>query len=350
MGPGQKPIYSGSTSQRRLPVNLEPRDAWLFEPELSYDSPDVLLKTLDGVSVLPTGLLFQGLHALDAGLSPNDRAKLRSPIRAARLNLTWAYERAKAASIVGYTLFEDPIYWITDTWSYNYFHWLCDAIPRLYAAWRQDSGLELLLPGHFASKSFAAESLEVFRLRSVRYVPANGIAICRKFMLTSPAAIAGSYNDKLMGELRRLYRDHFVSGGRTKRRRRIFISRALAARRRIVNEAELYPVLETHGYEVVNTEKMAFSEQVRLLAETDSLAAMHGAGMANMLFMESGGSVVELRNTRNNSFFALATASGQRYAYIQCKAADETQPQDPDVYCSPTELDRLLRRLSAASP
>jgi hypothetical protein len=78
---------------------------------------------------------------------------------------------------------------------------------------------------------------------------------------------------------------------------------------------------------------------------------MHGAGMTNMLFMEGGGFVLEMRNRegpRNNALFALAGACELQYAYLQCKPADEANDKSPnaDVICSPAKLDSLLEQLA----
>jgi capsular polysaccharide biosynthesis protein len=101
--------------------------------------------------------------------------------------------------------------------------------------------------------------------------------------------------------------------------RKVYISRARAARRRVSNEAELRQHLEAQGFETIYLEGMPFAEQVRLLSETATLIANHGAGLTNLMFMQPGTRVTEIRlqgDTHNNCYFSLARAVGVEYHYV----------------------------------
>ena len=70
---------------------------------------------------------------------------------------------------------------------------------------------------------------------------------------------------------------------------------------------------------------MAFSDQVRLLAEASDLISNHGAGLTNMLFMAPGTRVTEIRlegDTHNNCYFSLARAGQLDYRYVLASAAN----------------------------
>jgi hypothetical protein len=348
----QQLIFPGVTSQRRLPVNYDNADAGLFEPDLTYVCPDTVLKVLRRVTIVPPQFLFQGARLLkDTYPEHVATYRMKSPKRAAREYLRRSIAKAQLALLGRTFTIVEPVYWITDTWSNGYFHWLCDAVPRLYAAWRNDKDMTLLLPATHQWLPFVGDSLGPFNLKRIRYVSGDCLTRCTLLNMPTLTSATGNYNDKLIGEIRQLFGDHFAAGRSRKPMRRIFVSRAQASRRRVANETEIVPVLDRYGFELVYTEKMTFPEQVRLFGEADVLVSVNGAGMTNMLFMERSGLVVEMRNRaapRNNAFFALATTCGQRYAYLQCSPADATDrgsSPHADVICSPVELDRLLGRL-----
>lgn len=60
------------------------------------------------------------------------------------------------------------------------------------------------------------------------------------------------------------------------------------------------------------------AEQIKMMAQTKVLVALHGAALTNMLFMQKNQKVVELRNIddkKTNCYFNLASALGQQYFY-----------------------------------
>src|SRR5690606_39867557 len=60
-----------------------------------------------------------------------------------------------------------------------------------------------------------------------------------------------------------------------------------ARRRRLVNEEALITALAAHDIVAVTLEEMTFVEQVRLFAEAELIVALHGAGLANLVFSDA---------------------------------------------------------------
>lgn len=77
--------------------------------------------------------------------------------------------------------------------------------------------------------------------------------------------------------------------------RKIYLSRG-GTGRAPENEAALETMLSAAGYTVVQPEALSFAEQRQLFAETRVLVGLEGAGLANVLFMPPGGSVLALRS------------------------------------------------------
>ena len=77
--------------------------------------------------------------------------------------------------------------------------------------------------------------------------------------------------------------------------RKLYLSRSNAKRRHLVNEIELLPLLQQHGYELVTAETLTIPEQVQLFREATHLVAPHGAGLVNGLFMSRFARILEIR-------------------------------------------------------
>lgn len=131
--------------------------------------------------------------------------------------------------------------------------------------------------------------------------------------------------------------------------RRIFISRAGAERRRLLNEDELWPVLNAHGFERIRMEDLTFSQQVDLMRQTAVLCAPHGAGLTNMMFCPPGTHIVEMADPAfpNPNFYALAAALGHRYWYVKATSVGEMHPLEKDLQAAPGDLQSALESAAA---
>jgi capsular polysaccharide biosynthesis protein len=241
--------------------------------------------------------------------------------------------------------------WITDRFSSNYYHWLCDCLPRL-EAWVQ-SGNEpkrLILPRAVQEQGFVRESLRAFPEIEVGPLPdqkTGGIA--ERAWVAGPVAANGHHHPGWMAALADRMRRHAHAGGATGRK--LWVTRAAAGKRRIANETELLPILERHRFRIVTMENLAFAEQVRLAASASILAGPHGAGLANAAFMNPGSAFVELRQIpgATNFFHSLAAARSLEYFYLPCVAERTGQPAHAaDMVCDAKMLDALLWQVSAA--
>ncbi|MDT5157492.1 MAG: hypothetical protein QOH51_1849 [Acidobacteriota bacterium] len=337
-------IREGGVSARSLPANFRPEDAPLFEHELEKEIPPTRLLELRGVSVNSEGMLFKGGRILPESFSSpvimqHFLSRRRSVLKLFATN--YLLRRRKR--------FDAPCLWVTDDWSHGYFHWLADALPRLYAARDMARDLVLLLPHGYERLEFVRSSLKLFPLGGVEYVGAGEVYTCKRLMMPTHTAPSGNYNEPLMRELRDYVLDACApSDGCGLRRReatageRLYVSRARAPKRKVSNEEEIVGVLSEFGFRVVYFEDYPFEEQVRLAAGAKYLVSNHGAGLTNILFMPAGGRVLELRRRderERNCFFNLAAAAQLSYYYQPC------DPESPgDVHAGNLLVDtRALR-------
>jgi len=96
---------------------------------------------------------------------------------------------------------------------------------------------------------------------------------------------------QIVGWMRRALKLEF-SAPRT---RRVFISRAAARWRRLVNEAGVLAAISDLGFEVVDPGALTLDEQIRLAATAQLIAGPMGAGMNLLLFAAEGTPVVTIK-------------------------------------------------------
>jgi Glycosyltransferase 61 len=303
----QEVLLGPTEAERALPKNLRPGDLDLFRGDLQWSSPAIPLLHLDDVLIFPDGLILRhGRPVAGSSVAPGPR-------RAAQRTLK---------SLVNCRLprrrFDEHVFWITDNWSHNYFHWLTDALPRLFAIRDRVADIQLLLPARFQNLSFVEPSLRPFRVGRVVFMKPKESWICSRVTMPAHTAVTGNYNEEVIRAVGQALVTKYAGDSMADRQGRIYISRQRALRRRIVNEQEIISILRDFDFTTVCPEDYSFEEQVKIFSSARLLISNHGAGLTNMLFMPEGGRVLELRrerDRRNNCFFALASALKLEYFY-----------------------------------
>lgn len=109
--------------------------------------------------------------------------------------------------------------------------------------------------------------------------------------------------------------------------RRLYINRSDARKRRIINEAEIWPLFEARGFESVAAATLSFKEQIALFAEAAVVAGPHGAGFANMLFAPEGARLIEIVNLEKvkDTYLLLAKSLGQRHSAVIGSQGDRNE-------------------------
>jgi capsular polysaccharide biosynthesis protein len=178
-------------------------------------------------------------------------------------------------------------------------------------------GQSLEAVGHERCRSFPLEKNVKIRNPVITECP-------RYFATTSP---------QLLLEVRQAIISHFNVLG-SSGRHIVYVSRSKARGRRVINEEELARRLEKFDVKVIHAEDLTFRQQVELMQHTSLLISIHGAGLANMMFMPLGSKVLELIPKKNvlfdynltrNSFkhdpcyLRLADVFSHDYYFMECR-------------------------------
>lgn len=231
--------------------------------------------------------------------------------------------------------------WILERVYHNHSHWLTAHLPKL--ALLRDRGEldDVLLP---VERSPAIDgSIRLLGLDPGSFPtfdPARPLQV-------GELTLVGS--DRFRPELLQLVQGAAVPPGAAAAHRRVYVSRAKASRRRLVNEDQLEPVLARHGFERVAMEELSFTEQVDLMRETAVLCGPHGAGLTNMIFCPPGAHVVEIADLSfpNPNFYALASGLRHRYWLLTAQGLGGGHPLERDLRIDVAAVDDVLAEVVA---
>jgi hypothetical protein len=312
-------LFPGHAILYAVPDGFSETDRKLFYNDNFVDQiPAVEMFLLEDVSLI-NGYLIQGNNFLDE-FSLHDKVNVRSKWK--------SFLRLKLLPQKNLNL----AIWGVQDWADNYFHWVTELLPRLLAIHKMNSEVPVLLSEILSRLSFVKQAMELFRIPFEVLPNGRGIKVDR--LLACKVPHVGQFNKYLLSAFRTdvlltIASDQFISP-----KRKLYISRSDARRRKIVNEEALWRVLKQHGFDKVELEGMQWSDQVMLFREAVFVVSNHGAGLSNIMFMPAEGRVIELKADKNDywCFFSLARVCQLQYAYLLCEAtADDHRSADIHV-------------------
>ena len=84
--------------------------------------------------------------------------------------------------------------------------------------------------------------------------------------------------------------------------KKIYVTREDSSYRRIVNEADIVPILRAKGYKVINPQLYKIDEQIRIFSQADKVIAPHGSNLSNIIFCKPGTQIIEVGPKFDNNF------------------------------------------------
>ncbi len=333
-------LYPSQHIVRPWPSNLQEKDRAFFAKNREYDLPPSWLLRLREASVYWDGLTFHGLRLYPETLVLPDR-----PTHNWRglLHMHLRMPRQRLSAARRYTL-------IHDAWSESYYHWMVDALPRLLAITAHLPGTKLLLPETY-QQDYHYQTLSALGVTAIERIQPKTRYVVPHLLVPSRLARIASYNPAIMRELRQTLLVKFPLLPQADLGERIYISRARATRRKVLNEAEVTAYLSQQGFVVVQLENHSFAEQVSIMARAKYLISIHGAGLTNMLFMAPGSKVLELQmqdDGTNHYYYTLAADLSIDYYYQFCQPSDpQLTVQDADLTVDVATLASVVRQMLA---
>ena len=176
----------------------------------------------------------------------------------------------------------------------NYYHWLIDCLPRLYAYQEALNRFPVYLP---APKGVFEESLGYLTPEKahVRYTAEKWLYV-RDYLYLPPwsrdgdGSVPPGYREFVIAQMNLRKAAHSHPGY-------FFVSRVRANRRRLVEEDRFVrDFLNPLGIRRISFEALSFRMQMQSMHQAKCLVGLHGAGLSNMLVMKRGGQVIEIQS------------------------------------------------------
>jgi capsular polysaccharide biosynthesis protein len=222
----------------------------------------------------------------------------------------------------------------------NIYHWISDWLPRLaflgprirevYVATAGiTSGFQretLRLCGVEADRIIPLGNFEAVRAREM-LVPSNLREIVHPGFTAAPWVLSYLRGTLGLGALR----EATTAGDAGDR---LYISRADAQGRRVVNEAELMSCLEQSGYRRIVLSELPLVEQIATVARAKRVIGLHGAGLTHFAFSAAGSRLLEILPSSYGmlSFYIYAGGLGADYlTYVADRIVPGIDPSFDDV-------------------
>lgn len=289
------------TVQRSLPINLNPKDLHLFESALTATFERHFPVHVKHAWVLQ-----------DTVFSPGELKFYSSHTHNSLLGFPQLAKRAIFCATKAWKTIPKGT-WVIDEWSANYFHWMTDCLPRIWEGQEKDPACPVILPESFKSLGYVTQTLDLLKLKVEFFKSRENLRV-DTLILTARTAPFPHFNIPIIQKTRVKLAANPVQ----KPWKKVFVSRKLAVKRKAHNELEVELLLRKKGFEIVNAEQLTLKQQIQLMSETELLVCLHGAALANMLFMQEGMKVLELRNVNDSitqCYFNLSSALGLQYFY-----------------------------------
>jgi hypothetical protein len=203
----------------------------------------------------------------------------------------------------------------------NHYHWLFDVLPRLHLLAESRGQVELFaVPAGLTPVQTETLGLLGIGKEALLELAPDRKIYCERLLVPSLPGSEGAVPEWAV----KFLREQFL-GARAApaKRRNLYLSRAGARERRLVNESEISALLAERGFEIVQAAQLSFAEQVSLFRDAAAVVGCHGAGFANVVFADEC-QVLELFSPeyfRPDCFFTLSAQLGHRYQYLVGQAS-----------------------------
>ncbi|MGF1541899.1 MAG: tetratricopeptide repeat protein [Pleurocapsa sp.] len=178
-----------------------------------------------------------------------------------------------------------------------YYHWMFDILPRIEIIRR--SGIDLNTVDWFVvnniDRDFQRETLQLLEIPDSKILISDRHTHFQATELIVPS-FPGDFDWVPPGTIEFLRQTFLpqINSIPDKYGTKIYISRAKAKNRQIINEPEVIDLLSQWGFQTVYLEEISVLEQVAIFARAKVIVAAHGSGLTNLVFCSPNTTIVEL--------------------------------------------------------
>lgn len=307
-------IYPAETFGLQKPTGIDSR----IHPKFHNDS---FSKQHAFVAILPEGRYWGSNGKVGAIIAADNKLVWDASFLFGRTAHKHPVFKQRNLSPATYT--EETVAILTFAGGTNYYHWMFDVLPRFDLLRKSKLKIDKYIVNNNGPVQYQYDTLKAIGLTGDKIIQTyKGIHLRAKRLAVPSMVVPAPPSSRAPSRWACDYlRMQFLDKQRARRRKgyeRIYISRADAGHRRVLNEDMVMQVLERYGFKKVVLKTMSVADQVQLFYNADVVVAPHGAGLTNLVFCRPGTKVVEIYSPKhmNPCYWYLSNHVNLDYYYI----------------------------------
>jgi hypothetical protein len=309
-------IIKSQFLKRKYPnLNFQKKDRRLFVKEIKKRIPNSYIYFLNNIQITSNGYIRNISYTLIADFlkfTSLSRFKLLKKIYLIIIYIKniFLYKKVEFENL------KDAVF-IHDRHSKNYFHWVCDILPKICIKKKYIKKTDLFILPSFKT-DFQKESLKLIGVKNIYQLHEKNYLKIKNLKYISELYPSGNPSPDIFIKMR----NKILSNFRIKsKNRKIYISRKKSQRRRMINEIYFEKQLTLFGFEVHSMEEYNFKKQVQICAESKIILGLNGAGLLNSIWMQPGSKIIDIRVKNDdtvNPIFSISQLLNIHYYYYLC--------------------------------
>lgn len=223
----------------------------------------------------------------------------------------------------------------------NYWHLLVDYLPRLVCLNKIDLNNTLVIINSDISDKFQLFILKIIKLmniKNVKFIKINRINQLYKFeklFISSRPSINFAYDfyEKMIGQ----FTDK-------KPLKNIYVKRGNVLNRKVINENEVEELLLRYNYEIVDCSNLSVDDQIKKFSSAKNIIIVHGASLANLLFVPNNINVIEIRSNIDGEFSTNLNINKRFNLFLFNKTKKVGKKFRKDIIININELKNLVSK------
>ena len=306
-----------------------------FELNLVYTEKSRRLRKIRNVVAIYNGLLFKNLKLVPKSVMNLTGRKdntfyLKFWRHAIEVFLVSKFGKSLELTKIK----EEPVGMVHGPW-FNYFFWVTEYLPKALRLIESNKNLKLIYPEGWDNIPYVKDSLSFIPNKSLFKIPDSSILSFTELHILDSRQYSNIFIKEDINLVRSVIPKNILVGSSLNNaKKRVYITRRNAKRRKVSNEDKLIELLDKYGFETHCFENKSFDYQVKLLSQTEIVVSVHGAALTNMIWMSPGSKVIELNAKPSKeelriSYWRLANACDHKYFLCNC---NQENPENLDSY------------------
>lgn len=213
--------------------------------------------------------------------------------------------------------------------SHNYGHFMMDMVPLIQQGMKL--GLSMISKPLLDWQKPIYERIGV-NMESVTEIPERAVFLKKVFVSIRHNAVSTYAASPHHRSVFEAVLKNIPKGAVRNPKKKIFLSRGASRSRNLRNRPDLEVMLQQHGFEIVQPEKLSFDEQALVFLNAEVIVSEFGAVMANVVFCKPNTKVVEIIPDMQNDPWSrhLCASLGLEHVTL-CQLVKESDREEFDI-------------------